>query len=186
MSRPRVLIADDHRMLADAFAKILSDDYEVVGTVADGRELVEAAPGLEPDAIVLDISMPRLNGLDAARHLKALLPDVALVVASFAAVYWIATDTSRIGLVALSDTNLGLSAQNLSRAIESSLADARADAMATARHASLSNVMAKTPQSVPTKIALPTTNSSPKIFSAIYCSAELPGWVVLFSQLRRN
>ena len=77
---PRVLIADDHRMLADAFARILADEYDVVGTVSDGRELLEAAPGLAPDAIVLDVSMPRLNGLDAARRLRELLPEVALVV----------------------------------------------------------------------------------------------------------
>jgi len=75
--------------------------------------------------------MSRERGLGLTA--KLLLVTVALVVASFAAVYWIATDTSRIGLVDLSDTNLGLSAQNLSRAIDSSLADTRADAMATAR-----------------------------------------------------
>jgi DNA-binding NarL/FixJ family response regulator len=78
--KPRVLIADDHRMLADAFARVLGDDYEVVGTVADGRELLEKAPDLAPDAILLDVSMPRLNGLDAARQLRELLPNTALVV----------------------------------------------------------------------------------------------------------
>ncbi len=64
---------------------------------------------------------------------KLLLVTVVVVVASFAAVWWIATDTSRIGLIALSDENLALSTQNLARAIQSSLADARADARATAR-----------------------------------------------------
>jgi len=78
--KPRVLIADDHRMLADAFARVLGDDYEVVGTVADGRELLEKAPDLAPDAILLDVSMPRLNGLDAARQLREMLPNTALVV----------------------------------------------------------------------------------------------------------
>jgi len=78
--RPRVLIADDHRMLADAFSRILSDEYDVVGIVSDGRALVEQAPQLAPDAILLDISMPKLNGLDAARELKSMLPDVALVI----------------------------------------------------------------------------------------------------------
>jgi DNA-binding NarL/FixJ family response regulator len=74
------MIADDHRMLADAFGRILGEEYEVVGTAADGRELLELARELRPDAIVLDISMPRLNGIDAAHALKERLPDVALVM----------------------------------------------------------------------------------------------------------
>lgn len=80
IDKPRVLIADDHQMLADAYCRILADDYEVVGTVADGRELLDKAPALKPDVIVLDISMPRLNGLDAARSLQELLPDTVVVV----------------------------------------------------------------------------------------------------------
>ena len=77
---PRVLIADDHRMLADAYTRILADEFEVVGVVGDGRELLEVAPTLTPDVILLDISMPRLNGLDAARSLRQVLPDVVIVV----------------------------------------------------------------------------------------------------------
>lgn len=79
-SKPRILIADDHQMLADAFQRVLEDDYDVVGTVGDGRELIECAPDIDPDLIVLDISMPRLNGIDAARHLKELLPETGIVV----------------------------------------------------------------------------------------------------------
>src|SRR5208337_477384 len=72
MSRPRVLLADDHRMLTDALKRVLEPRCEVVGTVRDGRELVEAAVNLNPDIVVLDIVMPRLNGFDAARQLKAM------------------------------------------------------------------------------------------------------------------
>ena len=76
---PRVLLADDHRMLVDALKGILEPRCEVVGAVGDGRALLEAAAKLQPDIIVLDIAMPRLNGLDAARHLKRTLPKIKLI-----------------------------------------------------------------------------------------------------------
>lgn len=79
VKRPRVLLADDHMLLLEAFTKLLEPECEVVGTVADGRALLAAAPELEPDVIVLDISMPLLNGLDAGRQLKRTLPDVRLI-----------------------------------------------------------------------------------------------------------
>ena len=77
--RPRVLLADDHTMLLDAFQRVLEPACEVVGSVADGRALLEAAPRLKPDIIVLDIAMPRLNGLDACRQLKQTLPETKLI-----------------------------------------------------------------------------------------------------------
>jgi len=77
--RPRVLLADDHTMLLDAFKRVLEPACEVVGSVADGRALLEAAPKLKPDVIVLDIAMPRLNGLDASRQLKQTMPETKLV-----------------------------------------------------------------------------------------------------------
>ncbi len=70
MRRSRVLIADDHTLLLDAFAKLLEPEWDVVGTVADGRALLAAAEELKPDVVVLDIAMPLLNGLDAGRQLK--------------------------------------------------------------------------------------------------------------------
>src|SRR5207248_10560504 len=79
MSRPRVLLADDHRLLREAFAKLLAPDCDVVGTVADGRAALAAAQVLKPDIIVLDIAMPSLNGLDAAQQIKAVLPDVKVI-----------------------------------------------------------------------------------------------------------
>jgi DNA-binding NarL/FixJ family response regulator len=79
MSRPRVLLADDHRMLTDALKNVLEPRCEVVGTVIDGRALLEAAAKLSPDIVVLDIAMPRLNGLDAGRQLKASMPRVKLI-----------------------------------------------------------------------------------------------------------
>jgi DNA-binding NarL/FixJ family response regulator len=79
MNRPRVLLADDHRLLREAFAQLLEPTCEVVGTVSDGRALLDAAPELRPDIVVLDIAMPLLNGMDAARQLKRLMPQVKVI-----------------------------------------------------------------------------------------------------------
>ncbi len=75
----RVLLADDHRLLVEAFRTLLEPQYDVVGTVSDGRALLETAPQLHPDVVVLDIAMPLLNGLDAGRQLKEKMPEVKLV-----------------------------------------------------------------------------------------------------------
>jgi len=79
MNRPRVLLADDHRLLREAFAQLLAPTCEVVGTVGDGHALLDAAHGLRPDVVVLDVAMPLLNGLDAARQIKRSMPDVKVV-----------------------------------------------------------------------------------------------------------
>jgi DNA-binding NarL/FixJ family response regulator len=75
----RVLLADDHQMLLDALKSILEPRCEVVGTVTDGRSLLEVAENLRPDVIVVDIAMPQLNGLDAGRKLKQKMPGVKLI-----------------------------------------------------------------------------------------------------------
>jgi len=79
LKRTRVFLADDHQMLVDALKRILEPRYEVVGTAKDGRTLLEAAEKLQPEIIVLDIAMPQLNGLDAARHLKRTIPKAKLI-----------------------------------------------------------------------------------------------------------
>src|SRR4051794_25861835 len=77
--RPRVMLADHHRMLLDSF-KLLLDPYcDVVGCVRDGWALLAVAPALRPEIIVLEISMPRLNGLDACARLRKLMPEVKFV-----------------------------------------------------------------------------------------------------------
>ena len=63
--KPRVLLADDHRLLVEAFAKLLESECEIVGHVGDGLALLEARRELKPDVVVLDVAMPLLNGLDA-------------------------------------------------------------------------------------------------------------------------
>jgi len=79
MSRPRVLLADDHRMVAEGVKRLLEVEFELVAVVEDGRELVDTAQRLRPDVIVADITMPHLNGIDALRQLKRLNPDVRVV-----------------------------------------------------------------------------------------------------------
>ena len=79
MARPRILLADDHAMLLDAFKALLEPEFDVVGTVTDGRMLLEEFARLRPDVVVLDIGMPLLNGLDAGRQLKSQQKSVKLI-----------------------------------------------------------------------------------------------------------
>jgi DNA-binding NarL/FixJ family response regulator len=70
MKKPRVLLADDHRVVAEGLRGLLEPQFAVVGIVGDGRELLTATKTLDPDVVVLDVSMPALNGIDAARVLR--------------------------------------------------------------------------------------------------------------------
>jgi len=96
MPRTRVLLADDHAIVAQGIELLLKESFELVGTVFDGRALVQAAAQLKPDVIVTDISMPLLNGLDAIRQLKkegigakivvlTMHPDASLAAQAFKA-----------------------------------------------------------------------------------------------------
>jgi DNA-binding NarL/FixJ family response regulator len=79
MKRPRILLADDHTLMTEALRALLQPDFEVVGTVADGRALLQAAAATKPEVVVVDIGMPLLNGLDAGEQLKALQPDIKVI-----------------------------------------------------------------------------------------------------------
>ena len=78
-TRHRILLADDHAIIIEALRSLLSESYDVVGVVTDGRALLAEATKLRPDVIVLDVAMPLMNGLDAATHLKQLLPNAKVV-----------------------------------------------------------------------------------------------------------
>ena len=71
MTATRILLADDHTIVAQGLGALLREEFDLVGKVADGAELIEAARRLQPDVIVSDISMPGISGLDALRRLKA-------------------------------------------------------------------------------------------------------------------
>jgi DNA-binding NarL/FixJ family response regulator len=79
MSRPRVLLADDHLLIAAGLKGILEAEFDLVGIVADGRALLSSMKALRPDAIVSDISMPLLNGIEALEEMKKVDPDVRVV-----------------------------------------------------------------------------------------------------------
>ena len=80
MSKPRVFLADDHTLLVDAFRKLLEPDFEVVGAAANGRDLIMLAPTLQPDLVIVDLGLPLLNGIDASRELKKLVPRTRILV----------------------------------------------------------------------------------------------------------
>jgi len=82
MTRPRILLGDDHALLLDGYTRLLEDQFNVVGAARDGRQLLELAVALKPDLILLDISMPLLNGIDAARRLSGLIPRTRILMVS--------------------------------------------------------------------------------------------------------
>jgi DNA-binding NarL/FixJ family response regulator len=96
-SLPRLVLADDHGLLLDAFERLLEDEYTIVGTATDGAALVELATTLEPDAIVSDISMPVLSGLDAGRAILAKLPATRIVFLTVHEDASIAAEAFRLG-----------------------------------------------------------------------------------------
>lgn len=79
-ARAKVLIADDHLLIVEALTKLLEVHFKVVGAVSDGHALLSAASELQPDVVLLDLSMPMLNGVDAGRQLKMALPRVKVIV----------------------------------------------------------------------------------------------------------
>jgi DNA-binding NarL/FixJ family response regulator len=79
VTKPRLLIADDHKIFAEGLKRLLNADFDIVGVVEDGRELVAAAEKLRPDVMVVDISMPMLNGIEAVRQIKKVHPEIKVV-----------------------------------------------------------------------------------------------------------
>lgn len=97
IKKPRLLMADDHSIMLAGLRKLVEGTCEVVGAVEDGRALVEAAERLRPDLILVDISMPLLNGMDAARQIKKSVPDAKLVFLTMHASPVFATEALQAG-----------------------------------------------------------------------------------------
>ena len=97
MKKPRVLMADDHSLILAGLRKLVEGECDIVGMVEDGRALVEEARKLRPDLILLDISMPLLNGLEAARQLHALVPETKLIFLTMHASPTYATEAFQAG-----------------------------------------------------------------------------------------
>jgi DNA-binding NarL/FixJ family response regulator len=97
MKRIRILLADDHTMICDGFRKLLEPEYEVVDSVRDGHALMKAAIELKPDIALIDVWMPLLNGLDAARELKKKAPGIKLVFLTMNTDPDVAAESLRIG-----------------------------------------------------------------------------------------
>jgi DNA-binding NarL/FixJ family response regulator len=79
MKRTTILLADDHTMICAGLKRLLEPEHEVIGCVGDGRNLLTTAPVLKPDLVLIDVNMPILNGLDAGRELKKLMPRIKLI-----------------------------------------------------------------------------------------------------------
>ena len=95
--RPRVVIADDHTLVAQACAKLLEPEFEIVGTFADGQALLAATPELKPDVIILDVGMPLMGGLEAGRRIKKLARAVRIVYLTMNTDLGVAAEAFRSG-----------------------------------------------------------------------------------------
>jgi len=97
-SRVRVLVADDHVLVAEALCKLLSHDFEIVAMVHDCRKLIDAATKLLPDVILVDVSMPVLNGLHAAERIKRQLPNIKILCVTVSSEPEVIDEALRLGL----------------------------------------------------------------------------------------
>lgn len=97
MKLPRIILADDHTLVAEALHQLVAPYFDVVATVADGRALLETAVSLKPDAIIVDVAMPLLNGLEACRKLKVSMPSVNLVFLTMNEDPEIAVEAMKVG-----------------------------------------------------------------------------------------
>jgi len=95
--RPRVLVADDHKVVAEGLVRLLSDQVEIVETIADGGQVVEAVARLHPDVVIMDISMPQVSGLEAIRQLRANHFDTRIIVLTMHADAALAVEALRAG-----------------------------------------------------------------------------------------
>lgn len=97
MPKVKVLIAEDHTVVAEGLQALLRDEFDLAGIVHDGRALLEAIESLQPDVVVTDISMPLLNGLDAIRQIRSRLPEAKIVVLTMHRETQLAVDAFRAG-----------------------------------------------------------------------------------------
>jgi DNA-binding NarL/FixJ family response regulator len=97
MGRIRILLADDHTMFCAGLARLIEPHYEVVGSVEDGYALLKAAYQLKPDVVLVDIGMPLLNGLDAARELIKRMPSIKLIFLTMESDSYVAAEALRAG-----------------------------------------------------------------------------------------
>jgi DNA-binding NarL/FixJ family response regulator len=114
--KPRLLLADDHAIVREGLSRLLEADFQIIGTVGDGRALLEAAQKLKPDVIVADLSMPLLNGLEALRQLQRANLRCKVVILSMHADVEFASEALRMGASAYVVKHSA--SQSLSRAIQ--------------------------------------------------------------------
>jgi len=95
VAKVRILLADDHTLVAEAIKRLLEPEYHVVGVVPDGRALLREATALKPDIVIVDLNMPMLNGIDASKQLKAVSPALKIIVLTMNEDVEIAAETMR-------------------------------------------------------------------------------------------
>lgn len=98
-TRPTILLADDHVLVAQGIQKLLEPEFELLGIVPDGRALLKAVEDRPPDLAIVDISLPLLNGLDASRHIRKRFPAIKIIILTMHSESSFVTEAFRIGVV---------------------------------------------------------------------------------------
>ncbi len=98
MTRPRILVADDHQLIAEGLSKLLEPDFDLIGIIQDGQTLLQKIATLAPDVVLLDISLPLLNGFDAARHIKKVAPNIKIIFLTMHAEKAFVEDAKLVGV----------------------------------------------------------------------------------------
>ena len=171
MSKPRILLADDHMLILDGLRNLLERHYDLVGTVQDGQSVVNAARRLQPDLVLMDVAMPVLNGLQAGHRLREQLPTIKLLYVSMYGDAPYVEEALRIGASGYVLKRSGW--EELSRAIEAVLAGKQYVSRELSAALPQSSVQPSTPEDSSTRSLTERQRQILRLVAAGYTAKEI-------------
>lgn len=171
MSKPRILLADDHMLILDGLRNLLERHYDLVGTVQDGQSVLNAARRLQPDLVLMDVAMPVLNGLQAGHRLREQLPTIKLLYVSMYGDAPYVEEALRIGASGYVLKRSGW--EELSRAIEAVLAGKQYVSRELSAAMPQSSVQPSTPEDSSTRSLTERQRQILRLVAAGYTAKEI-------------
>ena len=171
MSKPRILLADDHMLILDGLRNLLERHYDLVGTVQDGQSVLNAARRLQPDLVLMDVAMPVLNGLQAGHRLREQLPTIKLLYVSMYGDAPYVEEALRIGASGYVLKRSGW--EELSRAIEAVLAGKQYVSRELSAAMPQSSVQSSTPEDSSTRSLTERQRQILRLVAAGYTAKEI-------------
>ena len=171
MSKPRILLADDHMLILDGLRNLLERHYDLVGTVQDGQSVLNAARRLQPDLVLMDVAMPVLNGLQAGHRLREQLPTIKLLYVSMYGDTPYVEEALRIGASGYVLKRSGW--EELSRAIEAVLAGKQYVSRELSAAMPQSSVQPSTPEDSSTRSLTERQRQILRLVAAGYTAKEI-------------